>query len=53
MLVLVILIVVAVIFLMSVAFRVENIQVIGNVHYSASEIVNAIDILIIFGEFLM
>ncbi len=39
-----VLIVVAVIFLMSVAFRVENIQVIGNVHYSASEIVNAIDI---------
>ncbi len=37
-------IVVAVIFVMSVSFRVEDIQVIGNNHYSASEIINAIDI---------
>ncbi len=37
-------IVVSVIFVMSVFFRVENIQVIGNSHYSASEIINAIDI---------
>lgn len=37
-------IVVAVIFLMSVSFRVENIQVVGNSHYTASEIINAIDI---------
>ena len=37
-------IVFAVIFVMSVSFRVENIQVIGNTHYTASEIINAIDI---------
>ena len=37
-------IVYAVIFVMSVSFRVENIQVIGNTHYTASEIINAIDI---------
>ena len=39
-----VIIVFAVIFVMSVSFRVENIQVIGNTHYSASEIINAIDI---------
>ena len=39
-----VIIVVAVIFIMSVTFRVENIQVVGNTHYTASEIVNAIDI---------
>ncbi|MBP3210687.1 MAG: FtsQ-type POTRA domain-containing protein [Oscillospiraceae bacterium] len=37
-------IVVAVIFVMSVSFRVENIQVVGNSHYTAEEIINAIDI---------
>ena len=39
-----VIIVFAVIFVMSVSFRVENIQVIGNTHYTASEIINAIDI---------
>ena len=39
-----VIIVVAVIFVMSVSFRVENIQVVGNNHYTASEIINAIDI---------
>ena len=39
-----VIIVVAAIFVMSVSFRVENIQVVGNNHYSASEIINAIDI---------
>ena len=39
-----VIIVVAVIFVMSVSFRVKNIQVIGNSHYTASEIINAIDI---------
>ena len=37
-----VIIVVAVIFVMSVSFRVENIQVVGNNHYTASEIINAI-----------
>lgn len=36
--------VIAAIFLMSVSFRVSNIQVVGNDHYSDEEIVNAIDI---------
>ena len=39
-----VLIVVAVIFIMSVSFRVENITVNGNTHYSADEIINAIEI---------
>lgn len=39
-----VLIVVSVIFVMSVVFRVENISVTGNVHYTADEIINAIDI---------
>lgn len=36
--------IVGLIFLMSFAFRVEEIQVVGNTHYSKSEIINAIDI---------
>ena len=36
--------IVAAIFIMSVTFRVEDIQVTGNTHYSAIEIINAIDI---------
>ena len=39
-----VIIVFAVIFVMSVSFRIENIQVIGNSHYTANEIINAIDI---------
>lgn len=39
-----VLIVVAIIFIMSVAFRVNDIQVVGNSHYSAQEIINAIEI---------
>ena len=39
-----VIIVFAVIFVMSVTFRIENIQVIGNSHYTANEIINAIDI---------
>ena len=39
-----VIIVFAVIFIMSVTFRIENIQVIGNSHYTANEIINAIDI---------
>ena len=39
-----VIIVFAVIFIMSVSFRIENIQVIGNSHYTANEIINAIDI---------
>lgn len=39
-----VIIVVAVIFVMSVTFRVNNISVTGNEHYSAEEIVNAIEI---------
>lgn len=37
-------VVVAVIFVMSIAFRVETITVTGNEHYTDSEIINAIDI---------
>lgn len=37
-------IVVSVIFVMSVAFRVKSITVTGNTHYTADEIINAIDI---------
>ena len=37
-------IVVSVIFIMSVFFRVENINVYGNSHYTAQEIINAIEI---------
>lgn len=37
-------IVVSVIFVMSVSFRVEDITIIGNSHYTADEIINAIDI---------
>ena len=37
-------IVISVIFVMSVSFRVENITVTGNSHYTASEIINAIEI---------
>ena len=36
--------VVAVIFIMSIAFRVNDIQVYGNSHYTQQEIINAIDI---------
>lgn len=36
--------VVAVIFVMSVSFRVEDIRVVGNSHYTADEVINAIDI---------
>lgn len=39
-----VIIVVAVIFVMSITFRVDKIQVVGNSHYTASEIINAIDI---------
>jgi len=39
-----VLIVVSVIFVMSVSFRVENIYVSGNNHYTADEIINAIEI---------
>ena len=39
-----VIIVFAVIFVMSVSFRIEKIQVIGNSHYTANEIINAIDI---------
>lgn len=39
-----VLVVIAVIFVMSVAFRIENISVQGNEHYTAQEIINAIDI---------
>jgi cell division septal protein FtsQ len=37
-------VVVAAIFVMSVFFRVENIQVVGNRHYTAEEIIRAVDI---------
>jgi cell division protein FtsQ len=37
-------VVVAAIFVMSVFFRVENIQVVGNSHYTAEEIIRAVDI---------
>ena len=37
-------VVVAAIFVMSVFFRVEDIQVVGNSHYSAEEIIRAVDI---------
>lgn len=38
------LVIVAMIFVMSVFFRVSDIQVVGNVHYSDEEIIRAIDI---------
>ena len=37
-------VVVAAIFVMSVLFRVEDIQVVGNHHYTAEEIIRAVDI---------
>ncbi len=37
-------VVVAAIFVMSVFFRVEDIQVVGNTHYTAEEIIRAVDI---------
>ena len=37
-------VVVAAIFVMSVFFRVEDIQVVGNSHYTAEEIIRAVDI---------
>ena len=37
-------VVVAAIFVMSVFFRVEDIQVVGNQHYTAEEIIRAVDI---------
>lgn len=37
-------VVLAAIFVMSVFFRVEDIQVVGNSHYSAEEIIRAVDI---------
>ena len=37
-------VVVAAIFVMSVFFRVEDIQVVGNKHYTAEEIIRAVDI---------
>lgn len=39
-----VLVVIAVIFVMSVAFRIEDITVQGNEHYTSEEIINAIDI---------
>ena len=37
-------VVVAAIFVMSVFFRVEDIRVVGNQHYTAEEIIRAVDI---------
>lgn len=39
-----VIIVASVIFVMSITFRVDKIQVVGNSHYTANEIINAIDI---------
>lgn len=39
-----IVVVISTIFVMSVAFRVEDIQVSGNEHYTADEIINAVEI---------
>ena len=39
-----VMVVVAAIFVMSVFFRVEDIQVVGNNHYTAEEIIRAVDI---------
>ena len=37
-------VVLAAIFVMSVFFRVEDIQVVGNTHYTAEEIIRAVNI---------